>query len=206
MYKVFIDHKRVVFTDRNELFTNSVQIEGETVKSYAESIEPHLTRVKDGECLHVVCDDVESVFKSAIKGLKWMDAAGGIVESEEHFLVIERHGLWDIPKGKVEKGESLDEAAIREVEEECGIDQPSLGKHLLDTYHVFPRKKKLILKRTAWYHMTLKERVKLTPQIEEGISKVEWLTRNELDGIRSNTFGSIIELLDRFDTFLAERD
>ncbi len=105
-----------------------------------------------------------------------IEAAGGIVQNDENkYLFIYRNGKWDLPKGKMEPGEQPDETALREVKEECGIQNISIDHFLLDTYHLFTENKKKRLKITHWYKMNEDAKSPLIPQEEEGIEKVEWL-------------------------------
>ncbi|AZQ64238.1 NUDIX domain-containing protein [Flammeovirga pectinis] len=126
-------------------------------------------------------------------------AAGGIVRNEDKFLIIKRNGVYDIPKGHLEKDESLEICAIREVEEETGV--PSKIENLLiETYHTYVFKGKYVLKHTYWYDMHLyKEAFKEQPQIEEGIEEVIWMTKNEINNIvLKNTYKSIKDVIKAF--------
>jgi 8-oxo-dGTP pyrophosphatase MutT (NUDIX family) len=109
-----------------------------------------------------------------------IEAAGGLVKKNDSYLWIYRNNIWDLPKGKVEKNEKLEQAAMREVQEECGLDAPLEVVRLLYTsYHVYAIKKKNILKRTYWYLMNYKGNGVLIPQLEEGITKAEWVNANQ---------------------------
>ena len=124
---------------------------------------------------------------------QFIEAAGGLVRRDGGgYLFIRRHGLWDIPKGKLDKGESPELAAVREIEEECGLIQPVLVKHLIDTWHTYLHKGKNVLKKTYWYLLEEGEqKTELVPQIEEGITEVQFFLPAKFDQIRSNTYGSI---------------
>lgn len=126
-----------------------------------------------------------------------LQAAGGIVKNESGALLfIERLGKWDLPKGKIEKGESVEEGARREVIEECNI-VPVLDAKLGETWHTYEFKGKHILKLTHWYamHCTNEEAQKVKPQAEEDITQVCWFTPKEVtDTIDQNTYRSIKEI------------
>ena len=96
---------------------------------------------------------------------------------------------------KVEEGESVAVAAIREVEEECGITGPVITEHLLDTYHTYVHNGNRVLKRTYWYRMDYDGMEQVTPQTEEGITRVEWRRPDNRQDILNNTYGSIVDLL-----------
>lgn len=125
-----------------------------------------------------------------------IEAAGGLVKNKkEEWLFIYRNGKWDLPKGKIEKGEGIKKAAIREVEEECGIRKLKILKELPSTYHTYFMEEKPILKRTYWFEMSCGDDSKLVPQIEEGITDVKWLSSKKLKKVYDNTYESIKEVM-----------
>lgn len=141
--------------------------------------------------------DPKSVFKDIKKSCLIIKAAGGLVASAKgNHLFIYRNKKWDLPKGKVEKGEKMKEAALREVEEECGVKIYTNDEKLCKTYHVYTLGTKVVLKKTNWYSMTVKGEPKLIPQKEEGITKAGWLSKNELAPILANTYPSIMDVLE----------
>ena len=121
---------------------------------------------------------------------------GAVFNNEGQLLVIYRNGRWDLPKGKLESGEEIEECAVREVEEECGISGVQLKSSLLKTYHTYLVEDKSFLKVSHWYRMTYEGNESLIPQKEEGITKVKWLQKSDAAKIRSNTYGSILDVLD----------
>ncbi len=130
------------------------------------------------------------------KEFKWFfkieKAAGGLVKNKkEETLFIYRFGKWDLPKGKIEKGESKREAAKREVEEECGVNKLKIDKKLQKTYHIFQRKGREILKITHWYLMYTNYFGALKPQLEEGITKVVFKNDREVKEALKYTYGNI---------------
>ncbi len=127
---------------------------------------------------------------------KVIEAAGGLVKNKNgEYLFIFRNGKWDLPKGKLEKKETIKDAAIREVEEECGVGKLKIVKELESTYHIYQIEGKSILKRTYWFDMICGDESKLIPQTEEGITEVKWISKNKLEEVYSNTFESIKEVL-----------
>lgn len=130
-------------------------------------------------------------------GVRWIEAAGGyVLNPEGEVLLIFRRGKWDLPKGKIDQGENAREAAIREVEEECGIQNLFIREKLIDTYHCYQQNNSFILKKTHWFIMTSNYRGELTPQLEEGIHKAEWRNPDSLLSLYDNTYPSIQEVLD----------
>jgi 8-oxo-dGTP pyrophosphatase MutT (NUDIX family) len=127
---------------------------------------------------------------------KIIEAAGGLVKNADNeYLFILRHGKWDLPKGKIEKGESIKNAAIREVEEECGISGLTITEGIKPTYHTYHINDKAILKPTYWFKMDCSDTSKLIPQQEEGITEVRWLKLKELEMVRNNTYESIKDVI-----------
>jgi 8-oxo-dGTP pyrophosphatase MutT (NUDIX family) len=125
-----------------------------------------------------------------------IEAAGGLVKNKKgEWLFIFRNGKWDLPKGKVEKRETIEVAAVREVEEECGIGGLTIIKELPRTYHTYYMEEKAILKRTYWFEMNCNDTSALTPQIEEGITDVKWLSKKDLQQVYHNTYESVKEVI-----------
>jgi 8-oxo-dGTP pyrophosphatase MutT (NUDIX family) len=113
---------------------------------------------------------------------------------ENQFLFIFRNGKWDLPKGKLDLGEKTKKAAIREVEEECGIKVARLGDLLCKTWHVYEEKGRIVFKKTNWYTMKA-ERQELVPQLEEGITEARWLASGDFDYIKQNTYPLIRDVI-----------
>lgn len=104
-----------------------------------------------------------------------LEAAGGyVLNAKDELLVFYRRGSWDMPKGKIDPGETPEQAAVREVQEETGLEQVYLGKFLMHTYHTYPQKGKRILKKTWWYRMQTPDNT-VSPQVEEDIERIEWV-------------------------------
>lgn len=141
--------------------------------------------------------DYEKVVKSFKKQFKIVAAAGGIVTKKDKYLFIYRLKKWDLPKGKLEKKEKVEAAAVREVEEECNV-KVVLGPRVCKTWHTYTRNGKNHLKKTSWYHMTLKEDKKMKPQKEEGIEKVIWVDKVELRTVLLTTYRSIRYVMKKF--------
>ncbi len=123
-------------------------------------------------------------------------AAGGIVTNKKgEVLLIFRKGFWDLPKGKLDKGETIEDCAVREVEEETGLRNVELGEFIDTTLHDYEEKEKPITKTTYWYIMHVEGRQKLTPQLEESITKIEWVAPEDLKVKLKNTFKNIKEIV-----------
>ncbi len=147
--------------------------------------------------------DLAFVLDYLKNNLYYIEAAGGLIKKENNFLFIYRLGKWDLPKGKLEKGETIEEAAIRECEEECGIKKLNIENKLCSTYHVYKYKGKYALKQTYWYYMTTDYDKQLTPQSEENIEEVRWFT--EPDIIKTVFANSYFTIKDVVTTFFNEK-
>ena len=141
MYKVFIENREVNFSQAITL-PDGISLKNDEVRTFKKWLLPLILKRKEGAIINVICEDLEKDMAIFFKDHKAISAAGGIVEREEELLFIRRHGLWDLPKGKIEKGESIEEAAIREVEEECGIQGITIKEELIETYHTYEVGKK----------------------------------------------------------------
>jgi len=128
---------------------------------------------------------------------KTIEAAGGLVKKGDKVLMIYRLKKWDLPKGKLEKGETAAEGALREVEEECGV-QVSLGEKICTTRHTYSMKEKNILKKTTWYVMDCVNDKKMAPQTEEDIEEVRWMNPKEVYVALQDTYRSIAHVFDKY--------
>lgn len=199
MYKVFIDNWTLIL---REDFKNS-QLDSTKSCFFSDS-----TTLKELATLALsnVNQDVElyftgkidKVLKKLFSSYKWVEAAGGIVRKGDKYLVIYRHGKWDLPKGKIDKGEEVEAAAVREIEEECGITSPEIIRPLMNTYHTYHIYGPETIKKTYWFELSYSGNENLVPQENEGITRVEWVDKQALFEIKKDTFPSIAELLDNF--------
>lgn len=188
MYKVFIENKPIIFQFNSEVNKT------ETVEECWIKIRTYLGST-DQELIIPIKNDVD--FWQIFKNHKFIVAAGGLVRSGSRFLFIKRNDVWDIPKGKLDAGESPEIAAVREIEEECGLIAPIITDHLMQTYHTYHHKGKDVLKLTHWY--LLEEgphKSQLKPQLEEGITEINYLAPTEFSLVLENTYTSIKEVIE----------
>lgn len=136
-------------------------------------------------------DDLEALFSVFKSCFLYVKAAGGVVEQEGQILVIKRLGIYDLPKGHLEACETIEACAIREVEEECGLQQVAITAPLAPTYHIYFRNECWHLKKTYWYRMSCPLHPVLTPQTEEDIKEVFWLPVSSIDKVLENTYPSL---------------
>ena len=149
--------------------------------------------------LFIYCENLTEDFKAFGKEFILIEAAGGLIKNDkDEYLFIYRHNKWDLPKGKLDKKESTEHAAVRECQEECGLKDIALVDFLVNTYHIYELKKGWVLKKTYWYNMLCNE-TNLMPQLEEGITEVGWKSKIEILGMLNNTYYNIIDVLDEAD-------
>lgn len=191
MYKVFIDNSILFIASSLENVPEIHQIIDFDKFSFS-LLNNNKLPVKNSVLLH---DNPERVFKTLFKDYEKIDAAGGIVKREDEYLFIKRHGFWDIPKGKVEKNEPIELAAVREIEEECGISKPRIDHKLCTTLHTYQFKGKDVLKTTHWFLLFYEGDEVAVPQLEEDITEVRWFRRHEFQRILENTYPSIHDVL-----------
>ncbi|MCU0430265.1 MAG: NUDIX hydrolase [Cytophagaceae bacterium] len=132
---------------------------------------------------------------------KVIKASGGVVRKGEKILMIYRLKKWDLPKGKLKKGEDSLKGAKREVEEECNI-RVDVREKICSTWHTYTRKEKRILKKTDWYLMNCTDDSNMRPQLEEFIEDVKWLKKDEALKNLKNSYASIEEVMNQY--FLTE--
>jgi 8-oxo-dGTP pyrophosphatase MutT (NUDIX family) len=202
MYKVFCNNRVIVLAGQNDkpdegiypsTFTELVSKEqvSSIIKDFLNNNEPELNvRYSD-------LNELWEIFRAQFRLIR---AAGGVVYKNDEALIIFRNGKWDLPKGKIEKGETPEEASLREVEEECGLTDLKIRKRLDPTYHIYKNEhmdssKEWILKETSWFAMEYSGSKIPEPQTEEGITDVKWIGTDEISLILANTWDSLIPLI-----------
>ncbi len=136
-------------------------------------------------------DTIEDGYNDFCREFRRVKAAGGLVANDKsHTLMIKRNGRWDLPKGHLERGESLEECAVREVEEETGISGITLGEKLIETQHAYILNEEWAIKTTHWWAMTSNDN-NTKGQSEEGIELVEWCTPEQVSENLKGTYPTI---------------
>ena len=197
---------KVFFNNNHLLITDSLPADFDSYPRRIESEDDVFAfRLKPAELFNaeyhdnilVVTPFLEETLESIFDYSKGIVAAGGIVKNEDgKTLIIFRRGFWDLPKGKVEKGEKIINAAQREVEEETGDKIESLSEEAVITYHCYRLKGNDCIKETHWYHMQARPgQASLTPQTEEDIEQALWATNAEIKSIGDKFYPLIWGLL-----------
>ena len=162
-----------------------------------ENIDIHtlIDMVETSDSLQRTCiptDDIEATYRKICSEFIEVNAGGGLVSNRRgDFLLINRNGLWDLPKGHQDPGEPIDTTALREVQEETGIDNLELRDLICITDHCYRRNEKWHLKHTWWYSMLYTDPTDLTPQKEEDIAKAAWVAKSSLPPYLTNTLPAL---------------
>ena len=195
IYKVFKDNTAFFITNNINSINNSKNKTISINKSsdILEVIE-YESKNNDDKTIIVICNNYEETINKLEKYYKPKLAAGGWVYNDNNqLLFIKRWGIWDIPKGHLERGESMEECAIREVEEETGINNLEITVKLGISRHIFSRNGKEKLKVTHWYKMKTTFEGELKPQIEEDIEEVKWVEYSNIETHLKNSWKSLKE-------------
>lgn len=186
-------------TDFQPIDANSMQIidvkDFNIKKLFRQSMQLH-----EDQNYYIIVKKPFNLLKKITKKLFLIKAAGGLVQNEAgNYLFIHRLGKWDLPKGKLDPREKTKSAAIREVEEECGVQVYPDVQKLTKTYHLYHYKGKLAIKRTTWYAMRVAGNPDLTPQLEEDITEARWFSPGEnLMPVLENTYKMVAGLIYEF--------
>lgn len=189
MYKVFVNDKPLFLTNQTQKETDFDLFLLESVDIKKLIVKLFQGKVDKAFLYH---PDEKEMLKTLKSKLPVHKAAGGLVYNKKNeVLFIFRNGKWDLPKGGLEKGETNEIAAIREVQEETGIDNLIITDKLQKTYHIFKRNGRYKLKVTQWYEMRSSSVQQLIPQAEEGIEKVAWLDAQACAEALKNSYENI---------------
>jgi hypothetical protein len=197
MYKVFVNEKKLTLSKYPEDIEKNLRFEG------FATLEIAVDLLENTSCpeMNVYGENIEEIWEDFTHMFKVIEAAGGLVKNKNNeLLFIRRMGKWDLPKGKIEKGESLEQAALREVEEETGLKELILEEFLNNTFHIYTeRNGEKILKTTYWFKMTYVGNSQPIPQKEEGISEVSWKNEEMINNeVMRMTFENIRLILDNY--------
>lgn len=197
-------NKKIYFNNKFLLFSDSVSQDSQNqqIRFYAEISHDLLNEMiedllsENDISFQTRTSNFDQVFNYLKIKFKYIEAAGGFINKENEYLFIYRLQKWDLPKGKLDKGETIEQAAIRECEEECAISNLKIEKQLSSTYHIYTYKGNYALKQTFWFYMTTDYDQILIPQTEENIEEVRWFTAAEIKNtVYSNSYHTIIDVV-----------
>ena len=190
MHKLYFSD-RVVYIDSDASPYDPAEV------IFAASIEKAnlLQKIQTTKRLALIAPDADALYDQLTSQFPSIEAGGGLVTNPRgEILMIFRHTRWDLPKGKLEPGERIEACAVREVEEETGIQNPQRGEKLLTTNHFYRLNGAWTMKKTTWYAMTHPGDAPLVPQTEEDITALAWVNPAKLDGYLRTTYPTIIDV------------
>lgn len=199
-YKVYINDRPLIMVDKDNL--NQIdQQENSLLAQYNGKIKflynyiDLMEKSQKYDQVILFTKDVEELWADFKIAHKILSAAGGVVFNKNgEFISIFRRGSWDLPKGKIDEGETPEIAAIREVQEECGVKNVTIEKPLMTTWHTYILKDKRILKPTYWFRMLCTDE-NLIPQTEEDIEKIIWTSLDDFHKNCKPVYHSILEVI-----------
>ncbi|MFI3262330.1 MAG: NUDIX domain-containing protein [Rikenellaceae bacterium] len=199
MIKVYFENKVIIFNNTSEIkCDNFVTFNCEDTYTVPKR-EEFLALLDGYNGALIVSESPKETLKIFSKDYKEVTAAGGVVtNSEDKILMIYRHNRWDLPKGKIEKGEYIEDCAVREVTEECSIEPLTLQDKICSTFHIYFFKEKWIIKESHWYKMHYTGTQIPQPQVEEDITKAEWVNRCEIEERLKNSYFTIIDIFQEY--------
>ena len=205
MYKVFVNEKKLTISKYPADIEKNLRFEG------FATLEIAIDLLENTSCpqMNVYGEEIEEIWEDFTHMFRVVEAAGGIVSNKEgKILFIHRLGKWDLPKGKIEKDESLEQAALREVEEETALQELILEEFVNSTFHVYKQRNgDRVLKTTYWYKMSYVGEKAPVPQTEEGITEVSWKNQDEiLQEVFPKTFQNIKLILQTSGTVIDGED
>ena len=197
MHKIYFENRCIIICEtHNEALTDSNAVifhpgERIDISTFTRMFEVTESLSK----IYIPTDDTDGVYHSLCSEFKEVNAAGGLVVNKRgDFLLIKRNNMWDLPKGHQEAGEDIRVTALREVQEETGVEELELGELICVTDHCYIRDGIWHLKHTWWFEMFYNTPVDLVPQREEDISKAAWVAKSSLPPFLKNTYPSIMEV------------
>lgn len=199
MYKVFVNKKEIILTvdAPKESKAKVLPLQSTPLKKIIR-----ILRTTKVETLYLVHHNPKKLLPLFKKKLPVAVASGGVVQNKAgKVLFIYRKKRWDLPKGKVEKGETLEEGGKREVKEETGVKKIKVGELVGVTYHIFKRNNRYQLKESHWFHMTSKYEGVLVPETKEDITKAVWKDKKKALKAMENTYPNITHLFDKAKLF-----
>lgn len=201
MYKIFLNDREIVISSLATEYSDNTEIvsaEGFTTDNVKIWFSEFHQKSNHAVLFHP--NPEELMTNSFIPAFRLIQAGGGVVVRNSKLLFIFRNEKWDLPKGKIDNGETPEQAAIREIAEECGISGHSIVRQLPPTFHIYqsPYKNDFgqwILKKTFWFEMSYYGTENGIPETGENITEIRWFKREELNEILSNTYENLKEII-----------
>lgn len=204
-YKIYINESPLILTQTSDLSDETVferslihakyRGKPKMLLNYIELLEKN----KHHEGIIIQADDLSQLWRDFKSQYQYIKAGGGLVINQfGKVLLIFRRGVWDLPKGKQDPGETLAQTALREVKEETGLPDLRITEKFSNGYHCYLMSKQRTLKRTRWYLMQTQTPDKLILQKEEGIQDAAWFDPNQLPNLNMPMYNNIRDVLVRY--------
>lgn len=208
--KIYFDDLQVILSELSDPIVASfsaIDVQCRYDEPTNEKVEEiiRLCEAKLCSVILVTTDDLEQLKYRFFSNFKIIKAGGGLIRNgANEILMIFRRGKWDLPKGKLDEGETIEECSVREVREETGLGDVSILDKLTITYHTYREKGKYILKESHWFIMSYHGFEAAIPQIEEQITEIKWVRQDEMHKFFENTYPIIQEIIEQFNTMNTE--
>jgi ADP-ribose pyrophosphatase YjhB (NUDIX family) len=199
--KVYFNNKPLILTDDQQSYINSnpaaagyVKLAGAFSQNFRLAFD-YLSKLSTAGAI-IEDNSIIDLQRELHSLYEPVRAGGGVVRNEDgDILMIYRRGKWDLPKGKLDKGENIEDCALREVKEETGLEQLQLKDQICETFHVYSQNNQNLLKCTTWFDMKASKNEKLKPQKEENIMEARWVKEKDLAPILLKSYEAINEVL-----------
>ena len=200
MYKIYFNENPIFLINKKNINSykpseRDIILKGKEITSFINIFlklksEDKITKI------FILTSSPRKIFLKLLSETKLIEAGGGMaLNTDNQLLMIKRNNKWDLPKGKIEKGETIRQTALREVKEECGISGLKIIKKLTPTYHIYFEKNSWILKKSVWYQMFSADKQKPVPQEEENITEVHWFNKDEVLQCLPHAFSNIKDII-----------
>jgi 8-oxo-dGTP pyrophosphatase MutT (NUDIX family) len=202
--RIFFDEKPVYLCDALDESLNALLQLPHTLlveECTTAAIDNLLLEIKNANYAAAVlcCPNYDQLKKLFFQQFTPITSCGGVVQNDKkELLFIYRRNKWDLPKGKLEIGETEEACAQREIEEETGVTGLALKKKIGETYHTYSDYGKHFLKTTHWFYFTCSSLQNIQPQTEEDITEIKWVNTQHIREPMSNTYENIREVMQRF--------
>lgn len=193
--KIFFNNRHIKLDVKSFLTVGYQDVEFFTDADQLRSIVDAFVADETRPDMCILADDARTLEKAFMSLFPVVNAAGGLIhDGDDEYLVIDRKGMPDLPKGKAEQGEGPVQTALREVGEETGLLGVNVIDRIQETYHTYHINDQLVLKKTVWFSMSVPGRPKLTPEAEEGITGARWVSRNQMKAEAEKTYKSLRDI------------
>ena len=196
MYKIYLEERFFCLSSQPDRLQNYCLFHKFHDENDLSNKIHEFLRDPSKKCINIYSYKIDHLWKSFRSNFSFIEAAGGLATNENNqILFIKRYNKWDLPKGHLEKGETPDQCAKREVTEETGIGPFNILKSLNPTYHIYTLENSYALKKTYWFAMEFKGDMQPRPQTEEGITEAVWIDPFMVKEIKTNTWESVTDVI-----------